>query len=112
MRDFAYAEIATDFLDIPDLAPEPDDRLTRAQIMVLEAVHILSLGLDDVPVDIRAIKALLARSWTSQTQSRHLDKLCILGLLTIKSRVGAYAAYALTHEGRLERFSQRVGVFQ
>ncbi|WP_312782034.1 hypothetical protein [Brevundimonas sp.] len=111
MRDFAHAEIRRDLLIIPDLASPDEGALTRSQVMILEAIHILALGLDGVAVDIRAAKALLARSWKSQAHRRHFQTLVTLGLLDQVGWTGDSPLYALTHEGRLERFSQRVGVF-
>lgn len=111
MRDFSYAEVNRDLLVIPDLAEPDEGALTRSQVMILEAIHVLALGLDGVAVDIRAAKALLARSWRSQAQRRHFQALVRLGLLDHVGWVGDSPLYALTHDGRLERFSQRVGVF-
>lgn len=111
MRDFAKAELDRTLLVIPDLAQPDEGALTKAQIMILEAVSVLSLGLEGVAVDIRAAKALLARAWSSGAQRRHFSALVTMGLLEVAGWCGSNPLYRLTHDGRLEHFSQRVGVF-
>lgn len=115
-RLYARHAVDLDVLDVPKMLPK-EEGLTRTQITVLEAINVLSFGVEGVFVDERAIQVLAYRAWGARVMAgKQLWVMNAMGLLEsslpeTRGKVGHWL-WRTTHEGRLEHFSQRVGVFQ
>ena len=112
-------------LDVPTLRDEPGERLSDLHLMIMEAVTILTAGVETAIADQEAVTAFVAQHWSRRASSRETRHLMKLGLAVVtlaqvepwnkrlaRPRFWQRSAIQLTPEGRLEHFAQRGRVFR